>query len=125
MHDWLSELKDSSLNFAKDCGISFKETFVNAAISKPTSETSPLAALHFRSLLLVGRTLELAITQIAIQAVLEGHDVFVLTDLVATQSEIDKPVLLDRLRFRGVDIVTSAQARIELKSYPVDLQIND
>lgn len=66
--------------------------------------------------LVAGSLLESAVTRFCLSSLLEGFDVFLLVDLTATAEPQYQGVFLDRIRRRGGDVVTSSQAKLELRS---------
>jgi len=81
---------------------------------------SKIADLKRRSLILVGGLLEGAVTQIALSALLEGYDIYVCADLVASAEPAREYIFLQRLRFCAGHIVTARQIILELLSQEKD-----
>lgn len=75
-----------------------------------------IAGLQRRSLLLCGRLLEGALTQIALNTLLQGFNVFVPADLVLSAETGREPLFLDRIASCGGFILTRRQIVLELLS---------
>jgi nicotinamidase-related amidase len=76
--------------------------------------------LKRRSLILMGALLEGAVTQIALSTLLEGYDVYVCADQVATADPAREALFLERIRFCAGHIVTARQILLELLSREKD-----
>lgn len=77
---------------------------------------SRIAELNRRTLILAGRYLEGAVTQIALLCLLEGYDVYVCADQVVCGDPEREAVYLDRIRYCAGHIVTTRQIILELLS---------
>lgn len=79
-----------------------------------------IAGLQRRSLLLCGRLLEGALTQIALNTLLQGYNVFVPADLALSAETGREPLFLGRIASCGGFILTRRQIVLELLSYERD-----
>lgn len=79
-----------------------------------------IARLKKRSLILGGGALEGAITQTAIQTLLDGYDVFVPADLCVGMDEELRPIHFDRLRDVGGTVTSHRQIVLELLAQTSD-----
>ena len=84
-----------------------------------------IASASRRSLILCGGLLEGAVTQIAISALLDGYDVFVVDDLCLTEQTEYRRVFIDRIKDCGGSFVTARQVLHDVSAhhpedYPVD-----
>lgn len=78
----------------------------------PSSNTE-VEPLDF-AILICGGMLEFAVTQVAFEALLEGLDVYILVDKVATSQPAYLDHFINRLRHRSAQFLTSQQAEFEL-----------
>ena len=75
-----------------------------------------IASLQRRSLLLCGRLLEGALTQIALSTLLQGYNVFVPADLALSAEAGREPLFLGRIASCGGFILTRRQIVLEFLS---------
>jgi nicotinamidase-related amidase len=88
-----------------------------------TALMGKLMQLQRRAILLMGALLEGAVTQIALSTLLEGYDVYVCVDQVATADLAREALFLERIRSCAGHIVTSRQVLLELLSREKDKSI--
>ena len=81
---------------------------------------SRIAELNRRTLILEGRFLEGAVTQIALSCLLEGYEVYVCADQVATGEPDREEMYLDRIRYCNGHIVTTRQIILEILAQEKD-----
>lgn len=79
-----------------------------------------IATLRKRALVLGGGALEGAITQTAIQTLLDGYDVFVPADLCIGMDDDLRPIHFDRLRDVGGTVTSHRQIVLELLAQTSD-----
>jgi len=84
----------------------------------PIVET--VSTLRRRTILLAGGLLEGAVTQSAIELLLEGFDVFVIRDLTTTLEPEFVDIFLDRIRSCAGLIVTRRQAILDILTHETD-----
>lgn len=75
-----------------------------------------IAAPEKRTLLLAGGLLEGAVTQVAVSALLDGFDVFVIADLCCTAEPEYFDLFRDRIRDCGATFVTAKQVILECQA---------
>ncbi|MAW81423.1 MAG: hypothetical protein CMI63_14390 [Parvularcula sp.] len=75
-----------------------------------------VSELRRSTMILIGGSLENAVTQIAIALLADGYDVFVAIDLVHAVDKNHTTVLLDRIRSYGGTITTKNQIVLEFLS---------
>lgn len=90
------------------------DLFASANFEVGAVLSSGIAALRKRSLILGGGALEGAITQTAMQALLDGYDVFVPADLCVGVDQDLRPIHFDRLRDVGGTVTSHRQIILEL-----------
>jgi len=72
------------------------------------------------SLLLAGGLLEGVVTRMAISTLMEGYDVFLAADLVATAEAPREGLFLERIRSYGANVLTRRQIILELCARAAD-----
>lgn len=102
---------------ATDCPYLDLTSGLNEPIRQSIHATvQAVSELNRSTMILVGGSLENAVTQIAIALLVDGYDVFVAVDLVQAIDKNHTTVLLDRIRSCGGTITTQKQIVLEFLS---------
>lgn len=89
------------------------------------SLTQEISRLQRSTLIIAGQLLESAVTQIAIFSLLEGYDVYVCIDLIASEEPEHTMVFLNRIRDCAGQTLTSRQLVRELLTQATDNDSQD